>query len=915
MGDTPLKKVNGSALLSDTASPAHLRVDLWNRIREGVERIAAGWQEADWAEMENELLRLEEVERLWVYPGAERIDEMHRLVRARDVPELRTRINEAVDKLSALGDRAGADGADEAEERAPRYFSVLLVDTLLPEQLRTLRDELRDLRARERSDLVYEVVQVGSFEEAWLAVTCNTDLQAVVMRHTFPVRAAQPITAPGIRAELDKAVMRLGHPTAPICEALAASLRHLRPELDLYLLTNESLTMAEERTAELFTRVFYRFEALNELHITLLDGVRARMSAPFFDALREYANRPIGNFHALPIARGHSVFNSRWIRDFGRFYGENLFMAESSSTAGGLDSLLEPTGTIKEAQELAARCFGARQTFFVTNGTSTANKIVHMALLRPGDIVLIDRNCHKSHHYGLVLAGARPVYLDAYPLQQFATYGGVPLRTVKKKLLELKREGLLARVRLVVLTNVTFDGIVYNPERVMEELLAIHPGLCFLWDEAWFAYGRFLPLMRQRTGMAAARALAERLTSRAYREEFRAFRATLGPHGLDGLSDEQLLKLHLLPDPERARVRVYVTQSTHKSLSAFRQASMIHVRDELFESETAAAFTEAYFTHTSTSPNHQLVASLDVARKQMELEGFAMVKDAYQLALRMRDQVASDPLISRYFSVLEQEQLVPEEFRPSGFARYAHTRDLSAVEAAFDEDEFVLDPTRLTVYTALTGKNGFEFRGVLMKELGVQVNHTSINTVLMNATIGVTWGALSFLLDGFRRHAAALDARLARLGAEEQRLFEARIRAITTELPPLPDFSGFHPAFRGSTVGEGDVRGAFFRAFADGDSEYVPLADAGAALEAGRPLVSTRFVVPYPPGFPVLVPGQLVSPQIVEFMRKLDVKEVHGYRPDRGLAVFSAEALERSAGEPAANVAARIPPEARPELH
>jgi len=95
----------------------------------------------------------------------------------------------------------------------------------------------------------------------------------------------------------------------------------------------------------------------------------------------------------------------------------------------------------------------------------------------------------------------------------------------------------------------------------------------------------------------------------------------------------------------------------------------------------------------------------------------------------------------------------------------------------------------------------------------------------------------------------------------------------------------------------------------------VPLADAAAALEAGRPLVSSRFVVPYPPGFPILVPGQLVSPQIVEFMRKLDVKEVHGYRPDRGLAVFTSEALERSAGQPAATVAARIPPEARTELH
>jgi arginine decarboxylase len=721
-----------------------------------------------------------------------------------------------------------------------------------------------------------------------------------------------------MRAEVDRLVAPLERSPDSISDALARALRHLRPELDLYLLTNESLGAAGEHTAELFTRVFYRFESAHELHMTVLDGLRRRMQAPFFDALRHYADRPIGNFHALPIARGHSVFNSPWIGDFGRFYGNNLFMAESSGTAGGLDSLLEPTGTIKQAQDLAARCFGAQRTFFVTNGTSTANKIVHMALLRPGDVVLIDRNCHKSHHYGLTLAGARPVYLDAYSLQPFAIYGGVPLRTLKQALLDLRRTGQLGRVRLVVLTNVTFDGIVYQPERVMEELLAIHPGLCFLWDEAWFAYARFLPLMRQRTGMAAAAALSERLASDSYRHEYRAFCATLGPRGIAGLSDQQILERRLLPDPEQARLRVYVTQSTHKSLSAFRQASMLHVWDDLFERQAAEPFTEAFLTHTTTSPNHQLVASLDVARKQMELEGFALVKQTYQLALRMRERIESDPLIARYLSVLEQGELIPEAFRRSGFERYAHSQELGAVERAFSDDEFVLDPTRLTLYTARTGQSGFQFRSqVLMQQLGVQVNHTSINTVLMNATIGVTWGALSFLLDGFRRYAAGLDRRLARASADERRLHEAKIRAITTELPPLPDFSGFHPAFRTSEVGDGDLRAAFFLAFDPGATEHLPLTTAGAALERGRQLVSTRFVVPYPPGFPILVPGQLVSPAIVEFMRRLDVKEVHGYRHDLGLEVFTPQALDRGAAdEPGrAELAARADQQPLPELH
>jgi arginine decarboxylase len=907
------RQETGATLLSDAASPGELRVDLWNRIREAVAGLTDGKRD-ERREIETSVRRLEDFERLWVYPGPERIDRLRQLYRSGDVQQLRPLVNEIVDRLSELGDRATL--LDERAE-TPHYFTVLLVDTLSPERLRSLRSDLREVRASGRGDLAFDVVQVSSFEEAWMAVFCNTDIQAVVMRHAFPLHAAQRFASPGVQAVLDKVTASLA--STSISESLAVAIRHLRPELDLYLLTNESLTTPGERTSELFSRVFYRFEAGHELEMAILDGVRARMRAPFFDALKGYAERPIGNFHALPIARGNSVFHSKWIQDFGKFYGSNLFMAESSSTAGGLDSLLEPTGTIKEAQDLAARCFGARRTFFVTNGTSTANKIVEMALLRPGDVVLIDRNCHKSHHYALVLAGARPVYLDAYPLQRFAIYGGVPLRLLKQKLLELKHEGQLERVRLVVLTNVTFDGIVYQPERVMEELLAIQPKLCFLWDEAWFAYARFLPMMRQRTAMAAAKRLGDRLATRAYREEYRAYQSWLGPDGLDGLRDEEILERHLLPDPDQAQVRVYATQSTHKSLSAFRQASMIHVRDDQFERQVASPFIEAFFAHTSTSPNHQLVASLDVARKQMELEGFAMVRVAFQLALRMRDRMASDPLISKYLSVLEQSQIIPDRFRASGFDRYAGTRDLDAVDRAFREDEFVLDPTRLTLYTALTGKNGFEFRGdVLMKQLGIQVNHTSINTVLMNSTIGVTWGALSFLLDGLRRHAAALDRQLALATADGRRLFEAKIRAITTELPPLPDFSDFHPAFRTSAVGDGDIRTAFSLAFAEGATEYVPLAAAAARLQSGRPLVSTRFVVPYPPGFPILVPGQLVSPQIVEFMRKLDVKEVHGYRREFGLSVFTEEALERGAVAAPSRLdllARELEQEAHPHVH
>jgi arginine decarboxylase len=154
--------------------------------------------------------------------------------------------------------------------------------------------------------------------------------------------------------------------------------------------------------------MFHHVEEPMEIHLSILDGVNDRYETPFFDNLKKYAQRPIGTFHALPVARGKSIFKSNWIRDMGQFYGTNIFFAESSATTGGLDSLLEPTGNIKKAQDMAARAFGAERAYFGTNGTSTSNKIVVQAVCKPGDIVIVDRNCHKSHHYGFVLAARSP---------------------------------------------------------------------------------------------------------------------------------------------------------------------------------------------------------------------------------------------------------------------------------------------------------------------------------------------------------------------------------------------------------------------------------------------------------------------------------------------------------------------------
>src|SRR5262249_18974638 len=158
--------------------------------------------------------------------------------------------------------------------------------------------------------------------------------------------------------------------------------------------------------------------------------------------------------------------------------------------------------------------------------------------------------------------------------------------------------------------------------RVMEECLAIKPDLVFLWDEAWFAFARFHPVYRPRTAQRAARTLIDKLRQPEYRAEYNKFLERAG--SIDAADDETLLNTRLMP--ARARVRVDSTQSTHKTLTSLRQGSMIHVTDQDFSQKAEETFHEAYMTHTSTSPNYQILASLDLGRRQADLEGFELVQ-------------------------------------------------------------------------------------------------------------------------------------------------------------------------------------------------------------------------------------------------------------------------------------------------
>src|ERR1700758_4905165 len=564
-----------------------------------------------------------------------------------------------------FGERIAGTGEEAAPHRP--YFEVLFVSPARPSSWPELAEELRKLR-RPQDRFVYEPVFVGSFEDAVLGGILNGSFEAVIIYEgiSFASNRNNPILRDFLTSRLG--VDGAGMDAGQLSLRLAQGLKQFRPELDIYFLSDRRVEkMAGNLGAESIRRIFYQVEEPLELHLSILDGVADRFETPYFDNLQKYAQRPMGTFHALPVARGKSIFKSNWIRDMGQFYGLNLFLAESSATTGGLDSLLEPTGNVKLAQEKAARAFGADRVFFVTNGTSTSNKIVEQALLAPGDIMLVDRNCHKSHHYGAVIAGAFPLYLEAFPLTQYSMYGGVPLRTIKKALLDLKAEGKLDRARLLVLTNCTFDGHIYNVERVMEECLAIKPDLIFLWDEAWFGFARWSPFYRRRTAMGAAAILEKKFKDPAYRAAYKEQEKELGAE-LDP-DDTRLLETRLLANPDEARLRVYQTNSTHKSMSCLRQGSMVLVKDPDYHT-VEEQFHEAVFTHASTSPNLQIIASLDVARRQMELEGYELVNRAIQLALDVRREVNSHPLVSKYFRVLGADELIPVDFRNSGFIDY-----------------------------------------------------------------------------------------------------------------------------------------------------------------------------------------------------------------------------------------------------
>jgi arginine decarboxylase len=217
---------------------------------------------------------------------------------------------------------------------------------------------------------------------------------------------------------------------------------------------------------------------------------------------------------------------------------------------------------------------------------------------------------------------------------------------------------------------------------------------------------------------------------------------------------------------------------------------------------------------------------------------------------------------------------------------------------ALDNDEFYLDPTRMTLLCGPAGYDGTQFKAILASEHDIQINKTSRNSVLVQININNTRSDLAHLMKALADMAREIDKRLAEGGEEERATFKARVKSLVEDVPDLPDFQRFHDAFRDdakSATQEGHMREAYYMAYDAANVEHVKLnsKEIDDRLAKGPELVSAKFVIPYPPGFPIMVPGQVVTKEIITFMRKLDVKEIHGYNAGKGLELLKPDALAK----------------------
>jgi len=628
------------------------------------------------------------------------------------------------------------------------HYSVLLVDNDI-QALDTAQNEL--------SQRGLNVISVTNFEDACSQLKKDGTIHAVLSEWNLPVDRKGKSQVEGL--------------------TIFKKFMALRYEVNLFLYTNindsQSLT-----SGGIISGYFYKGDNVyDDIVRKIVAQVKDKNRAPFYERLVKYAHKAKDSWHTPGHASGNSVRNSPYVKDYYEFFGENLFTSDVSVSVPELDSLLHPEGVIKEAQELASRAFNSRYTFFSTNGTSTSNKVLIQTLLKPGDAILLDHNCHKSVHYGVIIAGAEPIYLMPSVNNKYGIFGPIP----KKRIIDAMDNAIKQKKNLkaIILTNCTYDGLIYDIQDIVDE--AHKRDIKVIVDEAWFGYANF------------------------HREFY--------PSAMAAGAD-------------------YSTQSTHKTMSAFSQASMIHVNDPDFE-DIEDMFQENFNMHASTSPQYPMIASLDVATKQMVMEGYGLLQRVLDLSNMLRKSINS----LKKFRVLELDDLISPELK---------------------DDNIRVDKTKLTIDISKSGYTSRELEHLLLTKHSIQIEKSTFNTITILLTIGATYSRINRLylaLENIERHSGN------RKGNGDKILKNFKL-----ELSPLK----YRPRF------------AFYS-----DDEMVSLQDA-----LNR--ISTRMVTPYPPGIPLLVPGQIITKEIInalQMYRNYGV-EIHGM--DSGMVkVMTPEAEQK----------------------
>jgi len=291
------------------------------------------------------------IEQYFAFPGTEGVDELTGMFKRMELAAFRHKVSELVtllisaayrQDLALLDEDTNLDlediEDDEIIAKKKKYFEVLFVDNISDKEMMGIKNRLKQLRNPE-DEFYYKLVHAKTFEDAMMSLLFNPSLQACVIRYGLPYKSkhTKGLLKPFIgNIESLKLSGLDRYERGPV---LGTIIKNFRPEIDLYLGTDDSPAGIKDSTLRNFKRIFYRKEDLQEMHLTIMLYIKERYNTPFFSALVKYSQKPTGVFHAMPISRGNSVFKSRWINDFGEFYGRNLFLAETSATTGGLDSL------------------------------------------------------------------------------------------------------------------------------------------------------------------------------------------------------------------------------------------------------------------------------------------------------------------------------------------------------------------------------------------------------------------------------------------------------------------------------------------------------------------------------------------------------------------------------------------------